>query len=140
MLTITADLTIPDAELEWSYARAGGPGGQNVNKVSSKAFLRWGMVTSTAIPPLVTARFTKLYPSYVTTTGDVLIVSQKHRDQERNRDDCLAKLADMVRRAATPPKPRKITKPTAGAKRRRLADKKHNAERKTARRDVNGSD
>jgi len=136
MLTISDELTLPDGEYEWSYARAGGPGGQNVNKVASKALLRWAMTLSTAVPDLVKNRFAKLYPSYVTNTGDVLIVSQRYRDQERNRDDCLAKLADMIRRAKTPPKARKVSKPTAGAKRRRLADKKHNAERKTARRDV----
>jgi ribosome-associated protein len=138
MIAVTETVTIPDEELEWAYARSGGPGGQNVNKVASKATLRWAMAASGAVGPGVKARIRAARPSQVTTEGELLIVSQKHRDQERNRQDCAEKLADMVRAALTPPKPRRPTKPTKGSERRRLEDKKKNAERKAGRRGVGG--
>ena len=132
-LEVTPTIAIPDGEWEWSYARAGGPGGQNVNKVASKAQLRWAMAASPSVPPAVKARLTAAHPAHVTTDGDFLVVSQRFRDQERNRDDCLAKLAAMLRRAAAPPTVRRPTKPSKASNRRRLADKKHTAERKAGR-------
>ncbi len=134
MLEVTERLSIPEDEWTWTYARSGGPGGQNVNKVASKAVLRWAMATSPSVPPEVKARLATTHPAHTTLEGEFLVTSQRYRDQERNRADCLEKLAAMVRRAATPPTVRKATKPTKGAKRRRLADKKHNADRKADRR------
>jgi ribosome-associated protein len=134
MIPITETLAIPDEELEWAYARSGGPGGQNVNKVASKASLRWAMTASPVVSPAVKDRIRTARPSLVTTEGDLLIVSQKYRDQERNREDCVAKLAELIRAALTPPKPRRPTKPTKGSKQRRLTAKKKNAERKAGRR------
>ncbi len=134
MLEVTEGLSIPDDEWTFTYARSGGPGGQNVNKVASKAVLRWALAASPSVPPAVKARLAAAHPAHTTTEGEFLVTSQRYRDQERNREDCLAKLAAMLRRAATPPTPRKATKPTKGAKRRRLADKKHNADRKADRR------
>jgi ribosome-associated protein len=133
MLEVTDWLRVPLTEWTWEYARSGGPGGQNVNKVASKAVLRWPLRESPSVPDPVKARLTAAHPAHVTLDGEFLVSSQKYRDQERNREDCLLKLAAMLRRAATPPTPRKKTKPTAGAKRRRLADKKHNADRKASR-------
>ena len=133
MLTINDRITIPEAELLWSYSRAGGPGGQNVNKVASKATLRWDMHASVAVSAVVKSRLAKAHPSLVTTEGEVLITSQEHRDQERNRDRCLEKLRDIVLAAATPPKPRFKTKPTKASQRRRLDDKKQQATKKAQR-------
>jgi ribosome-associated protein len=138
VLDVTAGIRIPDEEFAWTYARSGGPGGQNVNKVSSKAVLRWPMAASPSVPDEVKARLRDTYPSRVTTEGDVVISSQEHRDQERNREACLAKLADMIRRCAVRPKTRRPTKPTRGSKLRRLDAKKKQSERKQGRREPSG--
>jgi ribosome-associated protein len=134
VLRVTEAIAIPDGELSWTYARSGGPGGQNVNKVASKATLRWAMAASPSVAWAVKDRLRAAHPSYVTADGELLVTSEKYRDQGRNREDCLAKLAAMVRRAATPPKPRKPTRPTKGSKTRRLAAKRHQAERRAGRR------
>src|SRR3954469_16760481 len=98
MIHVNDVIVIPDDELEWSYARSGGPGGQNVNKVSSKAVLRWKAAASAApIPVAAWARMKARFPSRFTVEGDVVLSSQKYRDQERNRLDCEEKLAEMVR-------------------------------------------
>jgi ribosome-associated protein len=134
MLIITPTLAIPDEEFSWTYARAGGPGGQNVNKVSSKAILRWNVATSPSIPPEVRARFRAAEGGRITTTGDVLITSQRYRDQERNRQDCLEKLAALLLAATIVPRRRKRTKPTKGSVEARLRDKKQRSGAKASRR------
>jgi ribosome-associated protein len=88
MLEVTPTLKVPLAEFEWSYARSGGPGGQNVNKVESKAVLRWNLAASPSVPADVKQRLTVAHPAHVTTEGEFLVTSQKYRDQERNREDC----------------------------------------------------
>lgn len=140
MLVVTEQIQIPDDELEWSYARSGGPGGQNVNKVASKAILRWkASSTAVTIPESARLRMQARFPSRFTAGGDVIVQSQKYRDQERNREDCLEKLSEMIRTAMVEPTPRKATKPTKGSKRRRLADKRKQSEKKQSRR-VSGDD
>jgi len=135
MIAINDRLTIPDEELEWSFARSGGPGGQNVNKVSSKAVLRWMAARSPiAIPLAAWERMKARFPSRFTVDGEVLISSQEHRDQERNRQACEEKLAEMIVAALIEPRPRKKTKPSKGAKKRRLADKRLLSEKKQSRR------
>jgi ribosome-associated protein len=133
MLNINATIAIPDDEFQWSYARAGGPGGQNVNKVSSKAVLRWNVAGTPSLPDHVKARLISLNQKRTTATGDLLITGQRFRDQERNRQDCLEKLAELIRDAAILPKTRRATKPTKGSHRRRLAEKKRRSAIKSGR-------
>lgn len=134
MLQVNSTIAIPDDEFDWSYARSGGPGGQNVNKVSSKAVLRWSVANSRSLPSHVKHRLVALNRRRVTTEGDLVIMSQQYRDQERNRQDCLEKLAAMIREAATIPKARRATKPTRGSQVRRLAAKKRRSATKSMRR------
>lgn len=134
MLEVTPTLGIPLTEFTWSYARSGGPGGQNVNKVESKAILRWNLAASPGVPDDIKARLAAAHPSHVTIEGEFLVTSQKYRDQERNRQDCLEKLATMLRRAAVRPAVRKISKPSKASNRRRLEAKKHNSQRRADRR------
>jgi ribosome-associated protein len=135
MLVVNESITIPDAEFDWSYARSSGPGGQNVNKVASKAVLRWNVRASPSLPAHVKDRLCALNRRRVTTTGDLILTAQRYRDQERNRQDCLDKLAELVRAAAALPKARRATRPTRGSKVRRLADKRHRSDVKAGRRD-----
>jgi ribosome-associated protein len=140
MIQVTETIAIPDEEVEWSYARSGGPGGQNVNKVSSKAVLRWAAAVSGApIPVTAWARMKARFPSRFTVEGEVVLSSQKYRDQERNRQDCEEKLVAMIQASLIEPTPRKVIKPTKGAKRRRVADKRRLSAKKQLRRE-GGSD
>lgn len=134
MLEVNERIRIPDDEFQWSYARSGGPGGQNVNKVASKAVLRWDLAASLSVPEDVKARLRAQQPSRMTVEGEMLVTSERFRDQERNRQDCLEKLGAMLLQAAVVPKARKKTKVSKGAKRARLADKKRNSARKQDRR------
>jgi ribosome-associated protein len=135
MVRVNESILIPDEELEWSFVRSGGPGGQNVNKVASKAVLRWRAAASAAPIPLAAwERMKALFPSRFTTDGDVVLSSQATRDQDRNRRDCEEKLAEMIRAALIAPVPRRATKPSKAAKRRRVADKRRQSVKKQARR------
>jgi ribosome-associated protein len=136
VLVINDAIVIPDAELEWSFARSSGPGGQNVNKVSSKAILRWHLATNTTLPAEAKARLQGSERRRITVDGDLLIQCQASRDQERNRQDCLERLREMVLRSLEAPTPRQATKPTRGSKRRRLAQKRRRSEVKQGRRKV----
>jgi ribosome-associated protein len=134
LLEITPELRIPDDEFEWTYVRASGPGGQNVNKVASKAVLRWDAQNSPSLPDAVKARLFALYGNRITAEGVLLLNSQRYRDQERNREDCLEKLRQWLIESATPPRKRKKTRPTKASKQRRLTAKKHRASTKAERR------
>src|SRR5215475_2849884 len=98
-MEITDGIHIPDDELVFSYARSGGPGGQNVNKVASKAILHWNMTQNTSVSEDVKARLQTIFPSRVTIEGELVIHSQEFRDQERNRLACLEKLRDFLLKA-----------------------------------------
>ncbi|HEX2486135.1 MAG TPA: alternative ribosome rescue aminoacyl-tRNA hydrolase ArfB [Myxococcota bacterium] len=124
----------PLAELRFSFARSGGPGGQNVNKVESKAVLRWDVARSPALPDAVRERFLARFRRRITSDGELVLASQRSRDRERNVADCVEKLRAMLAEVATPPKPRRATRPSRGARERRLAAKKAHARKKAERR------
>lgn len=134
-LEVQPGIVIPARELTWSAARASGPGGQNVNKVSSKVDLRFDLRANESLAPDVKARLrAKAGASRMDADGRVVIVSQVTRDQSRNLEDARDRLAAMIREALVRPKPRKKTKPTRGSKERRLGEKKARGETKRARR------
>lgn len=133
-LRINETLTIPDAELSESFARSGGPGGQNVNKVASKAELRWNVRTSAVLAPRDREWLIDKLETKLTKDGELIVTSEKTRDQTRNREFARDKLAMIIRVALRRPKRRKKTRPTRAAKERRMQDKKHRSRIKRNRR------
>ena len=136
MIQITDRISIDEAELAESFIRASGPGGQNVNKVASAVQLRFDVRNSSSLPQPLRQRLERLGGSRVTQDGVLVITAQRFRSQERNRQDALDRLVALIRRAATPPKPRRATRPSAAARERRLADK---ARRSRVKRDRGGA-
>src|SRR5262245_41796415 len=133
-IEINPRVTIPAGELSLAFARSGGPGGQNVNKVSSKVELRWNPTTSSALSIDDRNWLVSRLASRLTNDGTLIVTSTATRDQIKNRDDAAAKLALIVRAALERPKTRRATKPSRAAKRRRVEDKRHRAELKRNRR------
>ena len=131
-LIINENLRIPEDDMLWSYARSSGPGGQNVNKVNSKATMRW-MLPTDFLPPAPMNRFRKLAQRYITSEGEVVIQSQQFRDQVQNIGSCREKLRVLIIAALIQPKRRVATKPTKSSKRRRLDDKKIQSDKKKTR-------
>ena len=125
---------LPLRELRFSFARSSGPGGQNVNKVESKAVLRWDVGESRAVPAAMRARFRSRFEHRLTDEGVLVLSSQRHRERERNVADCLAKLGAMLAEVAKPAKPRRPTRPGRAARERRLAEKRRASRRKAERR------
>ncbi len=134
MLIVNERIVIPRAEFRFEFARSGGPGGQNVNKVASKAVLRWSPGESPSLPEPVRARLLQAVRSRLTTHGELLISSQLTRDQGRNVDDCLEKVRRLVRAAANPPKARRPSRPTLGSQVRRVESKARHSAAKRLRR------
>ena len=136
MLTVTSEIKIPLREFEFTFVRSGGPGGQNVNKVATKALLRWAMASSSHLPEAVRQRLRSLQRRRITVEGDLIVSSQRFRDAGRNAADCVEKLRQMLVEAASPPHPRKATRPTRASVRRRIEDKRLHAHKKQRRSSV----
>jgi ribosome-associated protein len=130
-LIVNRAITIPDQELEERFIRSSGPGGQNVNKVSSAVQLRFDVRNSPSLPEAVRTALLDL--ASITRDGVLVITAQRFREQDKNRADARDRLADIIRRAAIPPKPRRPTKVPRASKRKRLEGKKHRAEIKRGR-------
>jgi len=130
MLCVEPGIRIPLGEFRFTYVRSAGPGGQNVNKVNSKAVLRWPVSTSPSLPDPVRARFLARYANRITTDGDLVLSSQRYRDQPQNRDDCLEKLQAMLTAIARPPVKRRKTRPSRGSIERRLTEKRQKSRHK----------
>ena len=141
MIQITHRIAIDEKEIDESFVRSSGPGGQNVNKVETAVQLRFDARRSPSLPDDVSVRLQKLAGSRLTLDGVIIIIAQTHRSQERNRADALERLVELIRQAAKQPPPkRKLTKPTKGSKERRLEGKGRRSETKSLRRGPPGSE
>src|SRR5215211_8971807 len=133
MIEITPEIALDERELSERFVRASGPGGQNVNKVSTAVQLRIDARCSPSLPDDVRARLERLAGGQLTSDGEIVITAQRFRTQERNRQDALDRLVALIRRAAQPPTPRTATKPTRASRQRRLDAKRRSATTKALR-------
>jgi ribosome-associated protein len=133
LLPITPALSIPFSELELTYARSSGPGGQNVNKVNSKAILRWDLTSSPSVPLILKGRLLSRLRPQLTSEGEIVISSDRFRDQPKNREDCFEKLQKLLISVAVEPKKRKKTKPSYSSQRKVKEEKARNSRKKQLR-------
>ena len=133
MLTITPELAIDESELEERFVRASGPGGQNVNKVATAVQLRFD-VRRSSLPDVIRERLLRLAAHRASADGILIIEARRFRTQEQNRQDARQRLAALIRKATDLPKPRRATKPTLAAKRRRVEGKRSRGQLKQMRR------
>jgi ribosome-associated protein len=124
MIRITDQISIDESELTETFVRASGPGGQNVNKLATAVQLRFDVRHSPSLPADVRARLAVLAGRRLTQDGVLVIIAQRHRTQERNREDARERLIELIRQAAVPPKRRRPTRPTAASRERRIESKK----------------
>ena len=132
MIQITNDIAISESDIQVKFVRSTGPGGQNVNKVSTAAQLRFDVKNAT-LPDSLRNRLISLAGKKMTEQGELLITASRFRTQDRNRQDALDKLVALIRRAAVPPKSRKPTVPTHASNERRLKSKRHRGRIKQTR-------
>src|SRR4051812_9292226 len=133
LVQINSQIAIPRSEIRFSFVRSSGPGGQNVNKVASKAVLRWNVSTSPSIPDHLRARVVGQLGRRMNDRGELVLTSQRYRDQLKNIDDCIQKLSDLVAAAVKVRKKRKKTAPPRSAREARLKQKRSTGERKHGR-------
>jgi ribosome-associated protein len=136
VVVVGASVRVPFREIVFRFVRSSGPGGQNVNRVASKAVMRWNVRASPSIAEDVRARFVARFASRITAEGDLLLAGDRHRERERNREDCLERLSRMLASVAAPPRPRRRTRAPRSVAERRLRDKRARAETKRRRRQV----
>jgi len=127
MIRVTSHISVDEREIEESFVRASGPGGQNVNKLATAVQLRFDVRSSPSLPADVRERLERLAGARLTRDGVLVIIAQSHRTQGRNRQDALDRLIDLIRRAAIAPRLRRPTKPTKASRERRVEAKKHRA-------------
>lgn len=134
MIRITPNIAIDESEISETFVRASGPGGQNVNKLATAVQLRFDVRHSPSLPDDVRARLERLAGRRLTLEGVLVLTAQSHRTQERNRQDALERLIELIRAASIRPVPRRPTRPTLASKRRRLDTKKRRGDVKALRR------